>query len=389
MTPQATETPAPSPTPTPPGGQQGVTQVVGTVPGLYGGTRSVSSCNKQMLIDFLVANQDKARAWATAEGITPDQIPAYIGGLTPVVLRSDTRVTNHGFTNGQADPYQSVLQAGTAVLVDAYGVPRARCYCGNPLTPPVPVATAPTYTGNPWPGFSPGTVTAVAPPTAPAPGNCLVLIDPATGKPFCRPLTTSGGSDTNVPPGLPTPAAASPTPSPPGAPSGDYVIKFVAPTLIGQGVNVTAAQCAKQFTSYPSTNITLIVNGTAATVFALASELIGTFDPATGAFNVTSKTFTRNDVLPTGDVVQATGAADSLTGQLTMKGTADGKGRISGTFVSAVTPPTEGCSFDFTGRNPSASPSPSLSTSTSTTSSTSPFTVTSTDTTSATPSATP
>ena len=69
-------------------------------------------------------------------GITPEEIPAYIAGLSDVVLQADTRVTNHGFLDGQANPIDEVLQAGTAVLVDAYGIPRARCYCGNPLTPP-------------------------------------------------------------------------------------------------------------------------------------------------------------------------------------------------------------------------------------------------------------
>jgi hypothetical protein len=81
----------------------------------------------------------------------------YIDSLTPVLLRSDTRVTNHGFRDGWATPYQAVLQAGTAVLVDNTGVPRARCACGNPLTPPQAVPTTPTYQGTPWPGFTPGT----------------------------------------------------------------------------------------------------------------------------------------------------------------------------------------------------------------------------------------
>jgi hypothetical protein len=40
-----------------------------------------------------------------------------------VILQRDTRVTNHGFRNGRATPTQSILQAGTAVLVDEYGVP--------------------------------------------------------------------------------------------------------------------------------------------------------------------------------------------------------------------------------------------------------------------------
>jgi hypothetical protein len=38
--------------------------------------------------------------------------------------------------NGRATSFGSVLQAGTAVLVDKYGHPVARCRCGNPLTEP-------------------------------------------------------------------------------------------------------------------------------------------------------------------------------------------------------------------------------------------------------------
>ena len=36
-----------------------------------------------------------------------------------------------------------VLQAGTAVMVDDRGVPRAKCSCGNPLREPIP-GTDPT-----------------------------------------------------------------------------------------------------------------------------------------------------------------------------------------------------------------------------------------------------
>jgi hypothetical protein len=128
--------------------------ISGGTPGLYGGTGSQVSCNQQQMIDFLDDNPSKRAAWAQVQGIRASEVTAYIQGLTPVLLRGDTRVTNHGFRNGRATPKQSVLQAGTAVLVDEYGVPRARCACGNPLTlaQPVPV---PRYTGTEWPGFLP------------------------------------------------------------------------------------------------------------------------------------------------------------------------------------------------------------------------------------------
>jgi len=55
----------------------------------------------------------------------------YIRDLRPVTLTRDTRATNHAFVDGRAVAFQSILQAGTAVLVDDKGVPVARCRCGR------------------------------------------------------------------------------------------------------------------------------------------------------------------------------------------------------------------------------------------------------------------
>ena len=132
-----------------------VVSATGSEPGLYGGTQDQSTCDREQLITFLTANQDKARAWAGVQGIAVGDLAEYIASLTPMRLRFDTRVTNHGFRDGRATAYQTVLQAGTAVLVDAQGIPRARCACGNPLVEPQATATAPTFTGTPWSGFSP------------------------------------------------------------------------------------------------------------------------------------------------------------------------------------------------------------------------------------------
>jgi hypothetical protein len=96
------------------------------------------------------------------QGIDVDDIPAFINTLTDVILQVDTRVTNHGFRNGQANAINSVLQAGTAVLVDTFGIPRVRCFCGNPLQPAVALATDVTVLGNPWSGFDLGNAVVVA-----------------------------------------------------------------------------------------------------------------------------------------------------------------------------------------------------------------------------------
>ena len=161
----------------------GPARYVASLPGLYGGTRNYTTCDADKLVNFLQANPTKAAAWAAALGIRTTQIRTYVSGLTDVLLRTDTRVTNHGYEDGIAIPLQSVLQAGTAVFVDKYGSPVVKCYCGNPLTPPVLYRT-PTYTGPLWTGFSTTSITIINQSTTVI--NEFTLYDPATGQTFTR-----------------------------------------------------------------------------------------------------------------------------------------------------------------------------------------------------------
>ncbi len=172
------ELPIPTTTAPLPAGSVGLAQVRGNEPGLYGGTREMAICDPGQLVEFLEANPDKASAWAGVHGIEPDEIRDFVDGLTPLLLTRDTRVTNHGFVDGRARPHQSVLQAGHAVLVDEFGVPRAKCSCGNPLAEPQPVAAAPIYVGDPWPGFEGGTIVVVVPD---AEIDEFDVVDPLTG----------------------------------------------------------------------------------------------------------------------------------------------------------------------------------------------------------------
>jgi hypothetical protein len=105
----------------------------------FGGSGSNRVCDRDKLIKFLEDNPDRMAEWARVLGIEPEigAVKKYIAKLHPVTLTQDTQVTNHSFTNGQAVPFQAILAAGTAVLVDEYGVPVVRCYCGNPLGPAV------------------------------------------------------------------------------------------------------------------------------------------------------------------------------------------------------------------------------------------------------------
>jgi hypothetical protein len=175
-------------------GQAVVGTVDGGTAGLYGGTLDAASCDREKQISFLQANPDKAAAFASALSISADQIPDYIGGLTTVVLRHDTRVTNHGFVDGSATSLHSVLQAGTAVLVDKHGIPRVRCMCGNPLTPPAAIEGNVRYQGPTWPGFALNQTVVIRTDTR-IDIDVFVLVDIQTGEWFDRPSGTDGTQD--------------------------------------------------------------------------------------------------------------------------------------------------------------------------------------------------
>ncbi len=172
----------------------------GSAPGLYGGTGNNAVCDPQQLAGFLTHNPSKAAAWAGVLGIRPSEIAGYIATLTPVVLTTDTRVTNHGYRDGAATTLQSVLQAGTAVLVDARGVPRVKCGCGNPLTPPTSTPIGST-TGTAWPAYQRSTVTTITP--APRPVKTLTLTNLDTGGTYQQPTGTSTGTTHQQPTGTP------------------------------------------------------------------------------------------------------------------------------------------------------------------------------------------
>ncbi|MFJ3202366.1 DUF6777 domain-containing protein [Streptomyces sp. NPDC086989] len=141
---------------------QGVRTVNAATPGLYGGTKRLGSCDVEQQLRALTEDDGKAKAFAQAVSVEPAKLPEFLRGLTPVVLRADTRVTNHAFRDGRADPFQSVLQAGTAVLVDDHGMPRVRCACGNPLQAPrAPKGAA--LKGDQWNGYQPHQVIVIEP----------------------------------------------------------------------------------------------------------------------------------------------------------------------------------------------------------------------------------
>jgi len=171
--------------------------VNGSEPGLYGGTLDNAVCDREQLVDFLGEDAAKARAFVDAlnADIEPDidvqGIPEYLATLTPVILRGDTRVTNHGYRDGRPTPFQAVLEAGTAVLVDYQGIPRVKCYCGNPLTEPEEV-DSPTYAGDRWDDFDPADVQVTF---VDVDIDVFVITDVINNNTFTRPAGTDGDDD--------------------------------------------------------------------------------------------------------------------------------------------------------------------------------------------------
>lgn len=220
------------PTARPPGGANGpgaraarARTLPGDTPGLYAAAKGLPSCDVDRQIDLLTRDRATARAFARGAGIAPASVPAFLRGLTPVMLRADTRVTDQGRRPGASAPtaYQAVLQAGTAVMVDGRGMPRVRCTCGNPLRPAVAVQGAVRRRGDPWPGYRPERVAVISRSARPVGG--LTVVD-VVGHSWIRRATGTDGTDDRAPgtppsystdadlfdPGEVTPPGAVPTP---------------------------------------------------------------------------------------------------------------------------------------------------------------------------------
>ncbi|MER6910251.1 DUF6777 domain-containing protein [Streptomyces sp. NPDC000594] len=198
----------PAPAPQPPAGTgsgqgaplrgQTLRTVSGATPGLYGGIEAIGSCDAGRLLALLRSDRSAARAFARGAGVGEAGVGGFLGGLTPVVLRADTRVGTHRYRDGEDRVQQAVLQAGSAVLVDRYGVPRVRCAGGNPLSAPLAARGPVAHEGTPWRGFRPERSVVVRP--ADRVLDRLVLLDIVDGSWIERRTGSDGEHDTRPDP---------------------------------------------------------------------------------------------------------------------------------------------------------------------------------------------
>ncbi|MEY9490107.1 hypothetical protein RKD26_005901 [Streptomyces calvus] len=172
----------------------------GDTPGLYGGTGEAKACDVERLKRYLTEprNGRTARAWAAALDLRTDRIPEFLDGLTPVLLRHDTLVRNHDYKKGKAVPFNALLQAGNAILVDEHGLPAVKCSCGNPLRPfeGDERRISVTFDGanEKWKGYDRDEVVVVRPASRELERIALVDVD-RPGRGLERPVGTSGERD--------------------------------------------------------------------------------------------------------------------------------------------------------------------------------------------------
>jgi hypothetical protein len=95
----------------------------------------VEICDLDEMIEQFESDREIAEAFASVHGIAATSIGEYLRSLTAGYVLDTVDVISYGFSGGFAQPYDTTLVAGTAMLVDRDGLPRVRCRCANPLQP--------------------------------------------------------------------------------------------------------------------------------------------------------------------------------------------------------------------------------------------------------------
>lgn len=154
---------------------------VGTTPGTYGARSGGDVCDVSALRRHLSDDPRLAVLWGSPLGLDPDAVHGFVDTLTPVILLADTAVTDHELRGERIAARQSILERGTAVLVDPFGRPTVRCMSGSPLRMPQPLPDDVRVDGPVWSAFSLDSVRRV--PAGVRNISTFVLVDVDTGFP--------------------------------------------------------------------------------------------------------------------------------------------------------------------------------------------------------------
>lgn len=143
-----------------------------------------------------ISDSDLAAAVADAFELSSDDPRTFVSHLTPALLADDAAATEFRRANDGLEPRDLVMQAGTPVLVDAYGVPRLRVPSGTPLVPLTDDHAAPEKSADEaWEGYDASQVSDLQP--ADAPLSALPMVDSqgqlATGGPGQELCSLPGG----------------------------------------------------------------------------------------------------------------------------------------------------------------------------------------------------
>jgi hypothetical protein len=162
----------------------------GGSPGVFGASTDGEVCDVGALVTALRTNPRLAEGWAGVHGLEEDGIGVFVAGLTPVILLRDTAVTSFGWSDGWVTTRQSILQRGTAVLIDRRGSPVIRCLSGSPLRIPQDLPATPDFQGDAWKGFTRSSTVEIVAATGDV--SEFVLVDVQTGVPIRRAAGING-----------------------------------------------------------------------------------------------------------------------------------------------------------------------------------------------------
>jgi predicted Ser/Thr protein kinase len=184
--------------PIPPAVVKGTSSLVGDTYALYAGNRMEKelTCDRSRLADYFETSPSEAKVWADEMGVAPKDIRDAMYAMTPVVLRTDTVVTMHGISAGEPTQTPVVLQTGTSILAGKSGVPRMRCFGGNPLTPAPAINAESTFGGTQWELWDPAKAVVIT--QAPNTIKVYDLVNIDTDRMFTRLAGTHGTDDAIV-----------------------------------------------------------------------------------------------------------------------------------------------------------------------------------------------